>query len=54
MKKCFHEIYKLSNKKTEIKIMLYTKNSYKNFLLKTGPFRYESEKGCSVMQKVDY
>jgi SAM-dependent methyltransferase len=54
MKKCFHEIHKLSNKKTEIKIMLYAKNSYKNFLLKTGPYRYESQKGCPVVHKVDY
>ena len=33
MKKCFHEIYKLSSKNTIIKIMLYAKNSYKNYML---------------------
>ena len=54
MKKCFNEIHKLSNKKTEIKIMLYAKNSLKNFLLKTTPYRYESQKGCPIVYKVDY
>jgi hypothetical protein len=54
MKKCFNEIHKLSNNKTEIKIMLYAKNSYKNFLLKTTLYRYESQKGCPVVHKVDY
>lgn len=54
MKKCFNEIHKLSNKKTEIKIMLYAKNSYKNFLLETTPYRYEAQKGCPVVHKVNY
>lgn len=53
MKKCFDEIYKLANKDTEIKIMLYAKNSYKNFLIKRTPYRYEAQKGCPVIQKVD-
>jgi SAM-dependent methyltransferase len=53
MKKCFNEIYKLANKNTEIKIMLYAKNSYKNFLIKKSSYRYEAQKGCPVVQKVD-
>lgn len=53
MKKSFNEIYKLANQNTEIKIMLYAKNSYKNFLITHTPYRYESQKGCSVIQKVD-
>jgi SAM-dependent methyltransferase len=54
MKKCFNEMHKLSNKKTEIKIMLYAKNSYKNFLINTTPYRYESQKGCPIVYKIDY
>jgi SAM-dependent methyltransferase len=53
MKKCFNEIYKLANKRTEIKIMLYAKNSYKNFLIKKTNYRYEAQKGCPVVHKVD-
>jgi hypothetical protein len=33
--------------------MLYAKNSYKNFLITHTPYRYESQKGCPVIQKVD-
>lgn len=54
MKKCFNEIYKIANKNTEIKIMLYAKNSYKNFLIKDIPYRYESQKRCPIVHKVDY
>jgi cyclopropane fatty-acyl-phospholipid synthase-like methyltransferase len=54
MKKCFTEIYKLANKKTEIKIMLYAKNSYKNFLTKVTRYRYEAQKGCPIVHKIDY
>ena len=54
MKKCFNEIYKLANKNTEIKIMLYAKNSYKNFLIKKSAYIYEAQKGCPVVQKVDH
>jgi hypothetical protein len=43
-----------ANKNTEIKIMLYAKNSYKNFLIKDIPYRYESQKGCPIVHKVDY
>jgi SAM-dependent methyltransferase len=53
MQKCFNEIYKLANKNTEIKIMLYAKNSYKNFLIQDTPYRYEAQKGCPVVHKVD-
>jgi SAM-dependent methyltransferase len=53
MKNCFDAIYKIANKNTEIKIMLYAKNSYKNFLLKDTPYRYEAQKGCPVVYTVD-
>lgn len=55
LKKCFNEIYKVANPKTNIKIMLYAKNSYKNMLVerKIGKIRYEAQKGCPVIRKVD-
>jgi len=53
MKKAFEEIYKLSNKKTEIKIMLYAKNSYKNFMLDITNYRYEAQKNCPIVYKSD-
>lgn len=53
MKKAFKEIYKLSNKKTEIKIMLYAKNSYKNFMLNLTNYRYEAKKNCPIVNKLD-
>lgn len=53
MKKCFDSIYAVANKKTEIKIMLYAKNSYKNFLINDSPYRYEAQKGCPVVYTVD-
>lgn len=54
MKKVFNKIYKYANKKTEIKIMLYAKNSYKNFMLNETKYRYEAQKGCPVVHKVDH
>ena len=53
MQKCFNEIKKIANKKTIIKIMLYSRNSYKNFLINDTPYRYEAQKGCPVVYKVD-
>ena len=53
MKKCFQTIYDISTKKTIIKIMIYAKNSYKNFMLKKTPYRYEAQKGCPVVHKID-
>ena len=53
MKKAFDSIHKIANKNTEIKIMLYAKNSYKNFLLDYTPYRFERQKGCPVVYKVD-
>ena len=52
MKKCFDEIYKIANKKTIIKIMLYAKNSYKNFLADHTLYRYERQKNCPVVFRV--
>ena len=53
MKKCFDEINRLCEKKTEIKIMLYAKNSYKNNMLNLTNYRYEAQKGVTVAYKVD-
>ena len=53
MKKAFNEIYKLANKNTIIKIMLYAKNSYKNFMLDLTNYRYEAQKSCPIVYKVD-
>jgi len=53
MKKCFDAIYKICKKSTEIKIMLYAKNSYKNFLLNMSNYRYEAQKNCPIVFKVN-
>lgn len=53
MKKVFDEIYKISNKNTLIKIMLYAKNSYKNFLLSHTNYRFERQKNCPVVHTID-
>ena len=53
MIKAFDSIHKIANKNTEIKIMLYAKNSYKNFLLDHTNYRYESQKKCPVVYTVD-
>ncbi len=53
MKKAFNEIYKIASKNTLIKIMLYAKNSYKNFMLDVTNYRYEAQKSCPVVYKVD-
>jgi ubiquinone/menaquinone biosynthesis C-methylase UbiE len=53
MKKAFQEIYKLSNKKTEIKILVYAKISYKNFMLDLTNHRYEAQKNCPIIHKLD-
>jgi len=53
MEKAFDRIHEIADKNTEIKIMLYAKNSYKNFLLNDTNYRYESQKGCPVVYTVD-
>jgi len=53
MRKAFTRIYEIANKNTDIKIMLYAKNSYKNFLLKKTKYRYEAQKGCPVVHTVN-
>jgi len=53
MKKCFDEIYKLSSQNTQIKILLYAKNSYKNYILDLTNYRYEAQKGVVIAYKVD-
>jgi len=52
MQKAFNQIYKIADKNTEIKIMLYAKNSYKKFLLNDTDYRYEAQKGCPVVYTV--
>jgi ubiquinone/menaquinone biosynthesis C-methylase UbiE len=52
MQKAFNRIYEIADKNTEIKIMLYAKNSYKKFLLNETNYRYESQKGCPVVYTV--
>ena len=53
MKKIFDNIHKLSKKNTEIKIMLYAKNSFKNLMLNITKYRYEAQKGCPIYYRVD-
>jgi SAM-dependent methyltransferase len=53
MKKIFENVYNLSNTKTKIKIMLYAKNSYKNFMLDISNYRYEAQKGCPIFYRLD-
>lgn len=52
MQKAFNQIYEIADKSTEIKIMLYAKNSYKKFLLNDTDYRYEAQKGCPVVYTV--
>jgi SAM-dependent methyltransferase len=52
MQKAFDQIYEVADKNTEIKIMLYAKNSYKKFLLNDTNYRYEAQKGCPVAYTV--
>jgi SAM-dependent methyltransferase len=53
MQNCFDAIYKIADKNTEIKIMVYAKNSYKKFLLQDTNYRYEAQKGCPVVHTVN-
>ena len=53
MKKIFKNIFDLSSKNTDIKIMLYAKESYKNYMLDLTNFRYEAQKGCPIFYRVD-
>ena len=53
MLNCFKSIYQVANKNTIIKIMLYAENSYKNMLLDSTPYRFEAQKGCPVVYKIN-
>ena len=53
MLNCFKSIYKVANKNTNIKIMLYAENSYKNMLLNSTPYRFEAQKDCPVVYKIN-
>ena len=48
IKKALKEIKKLSHKKTEIRIMVYAKNSYKNFLINENLERFERVKNVPI------
>ena len=54
LSKCLKVIYKLMNKNTICKIMLYAKNSYKYFLMKKNLIRYEAQKGVPVIDFYDH
>ncbi len=54
LNKCLKVIYKLMNKNTICKIMLYAKNSYKYFLMKDNLIRYEAQKGVPVIDFYDH
>lgn len=54
LSKCLKIIYKLMNKNTICKIMLYAKNSYKYFLMKENLIRYEAQKGVPVIDFYDH
>ena len=54
LSKCLKVIYKLMNKKTICKIMLYSKSSYKYFLMKENLIRYEAQKGVPVIDFYDF
>lgn len=47
-KKALKEIKKISHSKTEIRIMVYSKNSYKNFLINEGLDRFERVKNVPI------
>ena len=49
LSKCLKVIYKLMNKNTICKIMLYAKNSYKYFLMNENLIRYEAQKDVPVI-----
>ena len=53
LKKCLNKIYKIMNKNTVCKIMLYAKNSYKYFLMKENLIRYEAQKNVPVIDFYD-
>ncbi len=53
LKKCLNQIIKIMNKKTELKIMLYAKNSYKFYLMKKNLARYEAQKNVPVIHFYD-
>ncbi len=49
LQKCINEIHKVMTKKTEFKLMLYAKNSYKYFLTNNNLSRYEAQKGVPII-----
>ena len=53
MENCFKSIYQIANKRTDIKIMLYAENSYKNMLLDSTPYRFEAQKGFPLVNTIN-
>ena len=48
IKKAINQIYKISTKKTIIKIMLYSKNSYKQIMINNNLDQFEKAKGVPI------
>jgi ubiquinone/menaquinone biosynthesis C-methylase UbiE len=46
-------IHKISHEDTEIKIMLYSKNSYKQFLIDANLMQPEAQAGCPIANSYD-
>lgn len=53
LQKAANQIKKISNKNTEIRIMLYAKNSYKNYMLDITNYRYEAQANVPKCDRVD-
>ena len=53
LQKCLSEIYKIMSPKTELKVMLYAKNSYKYMMMKKKLLRYEAQKNVPVIDFYD-
>ena len=54
LQKCLREIYKIMSPKTELKVMLYAKNSYKYMMMKKKLLRYEAQKNVPVIDFYDH
>ncbi|UOD35539.1 class I SAM-dependent methyltransferase [Deferribacteraceae bacterium V6Fe1] len=48
IKKAIHEIKKYMDSNSELRIMLYAKNSWKNIMIEAGFDQYEAQKGCPI------
>ena len=53
LQKAANQIKKIANKNTEVRIMLYAKNSYKNQMLDITNYRYEAQAGVPKCDTVN-